>query len=65
MREKLRTILADIRGGAFGARFQADATAGFPWMRAKRAAADADAIEAAGRGVRAWMPWLDNRKDSR
>ena len=65
MREKLRTILAGIRGGAFGARFQSDAAAGFPWMGAKRAAADADAIEAAGRGVRAWMPWLDNRKDSR
>ncbi|MEY4841990.1 MAG: ketol-acid reductoisomerase [Planctomycetota bacterium] len=65
MREKLRAILADIRGGAFGARFQSDAAAGFPWMRAKRTAADADAIEAAGRGVRTWMPWLDNRKDSR
>ena len=65
MREKLRTILTDIRGGAFGARFQSDAAAGFPWMRAKRAAADADAIEAAGRGVRAWIPWLDNRKDSK
>ena len=64
MRAKLRAMLADIRGGAFGARFQSDAAAGFPWMRAKRAAADADPIEDAGRGVRAWMPWLDNRKDS-
>lgn len=63
MRAKLRAILADIRGGAFGARFAADAAADFPWMRAKRATADGDPIEAAGRGVRAWMPWLDKRKD--
>ena len=64
-RAKLRAMLADIRGGAFGARFQSDAAAGFPWMRAKRDAADRDPIEAAGHNVRVWMPWLDNRKDSK
>jgi len=65
MRGKFSALLADIQSGAFGVRFQSDAAAGFPWMQARRAAADADAIEQAGEKVRAWMPWLHNKGKTR
>jgi ketol-acid reductoisomerase len=58
LRSRLRALLSDVRSGAFAARFRADADRGFPWMHARRAQADAAAIERAGEAVRAWMPWL-------
>lgn len=64
-RTKLRGMLQRIRDGRFGHAFQADAAAGFPRMRERRAAAAHHPIEAAGRAVRDWMPWIEGRKDER
>jgi ketol-acid reductoisomerase len=58
LRQRLRALLGDIRGGAFARAFQEDAKAGFPWMQAQRDRASADPIEQAGRAVRGWLPWL-------
>jgi ketol-acid reductoisomerase len=57
-KEAMRTLLAEIRSGAFTRRMQADHDAGAPWFRAQRAAADAHPMERAGADVRALMPWL-------
>ena len=54
----MRTLLDEIRSGAFTRRMQADHDAGAPWFRAQRAAADAHPMERAGAEVRALMPWL-------
>ncbi|MFM8639055.1 MAG: ketol-acid reductoisomerase [Planctomycetota bacterium] len=54
----MRTLLDEIRSGAFTRRMQADHDAGGPWFRAERAAADAHPMERAGAEVRALMPWL-------
>ena len=56
----MRTLLDEIRSGAFTRRMQADHDAGAPWFRAQRAAADAHPMERAGAEVRALMPWLAN-----
>ena len=58
VKEEMRTLLAEIRSGAFTRRMQADHDAGAPWFRAQRAAADAHPMERAGADVRALMPWL-------
>ena len=57
-RATMRTLLAEIRSGAFSRRMQADHDAGGPWFRAQRAAADAHPMERAGAEVRELMPWL-------
>lgn len=57
-KDAMRTLLAEIRSGAFTRRMQADHDAGAPWFRAQRAAADAHPMERAGADVRALMPWL-------
>ena len=54
----MRTLLDEIRSGAFTQRMQADHDAGGPWFRAERAAADAHPMEREGAEVRALMPWL-------
>jgi ketol-acid reductoisomerase len=52
-KDAMRTLLAEIRSGAFTRRMQADHDAGAPWFRAQRAAADAHPMERAGADVRA------------
>jgi len=54
----MRTLLEEIRSGAFTRRMQADHDAGGPWFRSERAAADAHPMERTGSEVRALMPWL-------
>ena len=58
VKQRMQALLADIRSGAFGKRLHADAAAGFPWLKAQRAAAAGHPIEQAGASVRQWMPWL-------
>jgi ketol-acid reductoisomerase len=58
VRERMRAVLADIRSGAFAARFIADQDAGAPEFLAMRAAAEAHPIEATGRELRQLMSWV-------
>ncbi|MFM7259454.1 MAG: ketol-acid reductoisomerase [bacterium] len=58
LRAKLRTLLADVRSGAFARRFMQDHDAGHPEFTAWRRAASGHPIEAASARVRGLMPWL-------
>jgi ketol-acid reductoisomerase len=51
-------VLADIRSGAFAARFIADQDAGAPEFKALRAAGEAHPIEAVGRRLRTLFAWV-------
>jgi ketol-acid reductoisomerase len=58
VRDAMKALLDEIRSGRFTRRMQDDHDRGAPWFRARRAAAAALPIEAAGRDVRSLMPWL-------
>jgi len=58
LRAKLRALLADVRSGAFAARFMRDHDAGHPEFGAWRRAASGHPIERASATVRGLMPWL-------
>ncbi|MGV1005729.1 MAG: ketol-acid reductoisomerase [Candidatus Nanopelagicales bacterium] len=58
VKENMQAVLADIRSGAFAARFIADQDAGAPEFKALRAEAEAHPIEATGRDLRKLMSWV-------
>ncbi len=58
LRLQMRAMLAGVRDGSFARRFQGDAAAGFPWLRAQQAAAQRHPMEDAGRAARSLIPWL-------
>lgn len=59
VRTRLRQILAQVQSGAFARTMVSDAAAGSPWLAEQRRAAESHPIEAAGKQVRALMPWLE------
>ncbi|MDR3202459.1 MAG: ketol-acid reductoisomerase [Bifidobacteriaceae bacterium] len=58
VKEHMGQVLADIRSGAFAARFIADQDAGAPEFTALRAAGEAHPIEAVGRELRKLFAWV-------
>ena len=58
VKENMEAVLADIRSGAFAARFIADQDAGAPEFKALRAKGEAHPIEAVGRELRKMFSWL-------
>ncbi len=58
VKDNMKAVLADIRSGAFAARFIADQDAGAPEFKALRAAAEVHPIEATGRELRKLMSWV-------
>jgi len=65
VRQRMRSLLSEVRNGAFAERFRADAQAGFPWLNAQRGRSNSDPIEQAGASVRRWLPWLDPSQGDR
>ena len=63
VKDNMRAVLADIRSGAFAARFIADQDAGAPEFRALRAKGAAHPIEATGRELRKLMSWVESDDD--
>src|SRR6185437_6243156 len=57
VKENMQAVLADVRIGAFAARFIADEDAGAPEFRALRARAEQHPIEETGRKLRGLMRW--------
>ena len=60
VKENMKAVLADIRSGAFAARFIADQDAGAPEFTALRAKGEAHPIEATGRELRKMFSWVKN-----
>ena len=58
VKENMQAVLADIKSGAFAARFIADQDAGAPEFTALRAKAAAHPIEETGRELRGLMSWI-------
>ena len=58
VKENMKAVLADIKSGAFAARFIADQDAGAPEFTALRAKAAAHPIEETGRELRGLMSWI-------
>ncbi len=58
VKENMKGVLADIRSGAFAARFIADQDAGAPEFKALRAKGAQHPIEATGRELRKLMSWI-------
>jgi ketol-acid reductoisomerase len=58
VKDHMGQVLADIRSGAFAARFIADQDAGGPEFGALRAAGEAHPIEAVGRELRKLFAWV-------
>jgi ketol-acid reductoisomerase len=58
VKENMSAVLADIKSGAFAARFIADQDAGAPEFKALRAKAAAHPIEETGRRLRGLMSWI-------
>jgi ketol-acid reductoisomerase len=58
VKENMQAVLADIKSGAFAARFIADQDAGAPEFTALRAKAAVHPIEATGRELRGLMSWI-------
>ncbi|MDX6296554.1 MAG: ketol-acid reductoisomerase [Nocardioidaceae bacterium] len=63
VKDNMRRALADIRSGAFAARFIADQDAGAPEFKALRAKAEAHPIESVGRKLRGLMSWVSTDDD--
>jgi ketol-acid reductoisomerase len=63
-RTAMREILVEIQSGAFADEWLAEHAAGQPTLRARIAESAAHPIEAAGRPLRALMPWLDTGASS-
>jgi ketol-acid reductoisomerase len=60
VKENMEATLADIRSGAFAARFIADQDAGAPEFKALRAKGEAHPIEAVGKELRGMMSWVQS-----
>jgi ketol-acid reductoisomerase len=58
VKQNMLDVLADIRSGAFAARFIADQDAGAPEFKALRAKGEAHPIEATGRDLRKMFAWI-------
>ncbi len=58
VKQNMVDVLADIRSGAFAARFIADQDAGAPEFKALRAKGEAHPIEATGRELRKMFAWI-------
>ena len=58
LRADFKRILNSVQDGTFAARFQRDADDGFARLKKLQADALQHPIEAAGRAVRALIPWL-------
>jgi ketol-acid reductoisomerase len=58
VKQNMLDVLADIRSGAFAARFIADQDAGAPEFKALRAKGEAHPIEATGRELRKMFAWI-------
>lgn len=58
VRQRLRSLLAEIQDGGFARAMEADRRNGGSWFAAQRRRAVEDPIERAGVAVRSWMPWM-------
>ena len=58
VKENMQAVLADIKSGAFAARFIADQDAGAPEFKRLRAEGEQHPIEATGRELRKLMSWV-------
>ncbi len=58
LRADFKRILISVQDGTFARRFQSDADDGFSQLKKMQDAAQHHPIEAAGRAVRALIPWL-------
>ena len=58
LRADFKRILTSVQDGTFAGRFQSDANDGFARLKKMQDAAQSHPIEAAGRAVRALIPWL-------
>ena len=63
VRASMQAVLADIKSGAFAARFIADQDAGAPEFKALRAQEEAHPIETVGRELRKLMSWVKTKDD--
>jgi len=63
LRQQFKAMLDQIRDGRFAQRLRDDADSGGRWLRARREALAAHAMEEAGRTVREWMPFLSGAPD--
>lgn len=57
-RRAMKALLAEIRNGTFASRLRDDHAGGFQWFHQQQKRGAEHEIEAAGRSVRSWMPWL-------
>jgi ketol-acid reductoisomerase len=64
VKENMQAVLADIRSGAFAARFIADQDAGAREFKALRAKGEQHPIEETGRKLRGLMSWVNSDSDS-
>jgi ketol-acid reductoisomerase len=62
VREEMRRLLADIRGGVFAKEWIAECRAGAPRFNELRRAAENSQIEQVGARLRAMMPWTEEGK---
>jgi ketol-acid reductoisomerase len=58
VKQRMQDVLADIKSGAFAARFIADQDAGAPEFKRLRAEGEQHPIEATGRELRKLMSWV-------
>jgi ketol-acid reductoisomerase len=63
VKQNMQAVLADIRSGAFAARFIADQDAGAPEFKALRAKGEQHPIEDTGRKLRGLMSWVQTADD--
>jgi ketol-acid reductoisomerase len=63
VKDSMRSVLDDIRSGAFAARFIADQDAGAPEFTALRQTGEQHPIEEVGRELRGMMAWVDSADD--
>jgi ketol-acid reductoisomerase len=63
VKQRMVETLADIRSGAFAARFIADQDAGAPEFKALREAGEKHSIEVTGRELRKLMSWVKSSDD--
>ena len=63
VKDNMRAVLADIRSGAFAARFIADQDAGGPEFKELRAQGEQHPIEKVGQDLRAMMAWVETADD--
>jgi ketol-acid reductoisomerase len=64
VKQNMQAVLADIRSGAFAARFIADQDAGAPEFTALRERAEQHPIEETGRKLRGLMSWVHSDADA-